>query len=186
MSIYNFTVDTNTACMDFNPKNNRYPEELIESSFLREARYLCNLQSYKWAPRQVSVDVGLRKIYFEWFNNTCEDKLSSLWKEQLEEIAKDLHNENIYKPSFYPKYFYVDNNDQMHAFNFYTAFDYNENPVNVEFYRPILNQDRSELIDRLAPNGELQLQDLMYQAFNNYIAWPDNALKDIYKRVYGL
>ena len=69
---------------------------------------------------------------------------------------------------------------------FYTAFDYNENPVSVEFYRPILNQDRSELIDRLAPNGKLQLQDLMYQAFNNYIAWPDNALKDIYKRVYGL
>jgi hypothetical protein len=186
MSIYNFTVDNNTACMDFNPKTDRYPEDLIESSFLREVRYLDNLQTYKWAPGLISVDINHRKIYFEWFNNTCEDKLSSLWKVQLEEIVNDLHKEEIYKPSFYPKYFYIDNDDQMHAFNFYTAFDYNENPVNVEFYRSILNQDRAELIDKLAPNGCLQLEDLMYHAFNNYIVWPENALKDIYKRVYGL
>jgi len=186
MSIYKFTVDNNTACMDFNPESNRYPEELIESSFLREARYLDNLQTYKWAPKKVSVDISFRKIYFEWFNNTCEDKLSLQWKEQLEEIVNDLHKEKIYKPSFYPKYFYIYNDDQMHAFNFYTAFDYNENPVNVEFYRPILNQDRSELIDKIAPDGCLQLENLMYHAFNNYIVWPEDALKGIYKRVYGL
>jgi hypothetical protein len=172
--------------MDFNPDDARYPDKLIEASFLREARYLCNLQEYKWAPKRVLVEAHSRKISFDWFHNTCEEKLSSNWKEQLKEVARDLDKEKIYKPSFYPKYFYVDNDDQLHAFNFYTAFDHNENPVNVEFYRPILNQDRSELIDKLAPNRYLQLEDLMYHAFNNYIVWPDDALKDIYKRVYGL
>lgn len=186
MSIYKFTVTEDRACMDFNPDDTRYPDKLIESSFLRETRYLRNLQEYKWTPKRVSVDVHSRKISFDWFHNTCEQKLSTNWKEQLEEIVSDLDKEKIYKPSFYPKYFYVDNTDQLHAFNFYTAFDYKENPVDVEFYRPILNQDRSELIDTLAPTGQLDLTDLLYHAFNNYIKWPDDTLSDIYKRVYGL
>lgn len=184
MSIYNFTVDGNVACMDFNPSDSRYPDDLIVSSYRRERRFLISLQDYAWCPEDITFDTANRKIFFKWYDNTCEDALPANWQDQLMQIAKDMHFEEFYKPSFYPKYFYTDTKGQIHAFNFYTAFDYIECPVDIEFYRPILNADRAELIDSISSKGKLDIKTLMYHAFNNYIQWPDNALEKIWKAVY--
>lgn len=184
MSIYNLIITDNVACMDFNPVDSKYPEDLINSSYRREKRFLMSLQEYAWCPEDLKFDNANRKIFFKWYNNTCEEKVPSNWQKQLEQIVKDMHFEEFYKPSFYPKYFYVDDRDQIHAFNFYTAFDYAECPVDVEFYRPILNADRAELIDSISANGKLDIKTLMYHAFNNYIQWPDDTLKTIWQNVY--
>ena len=184
MSIYKFTVDGDTACMDFNPEDPKYPEALIVSSYRRERRFLIGLQDYAWCPEDLTFDTANRKIFFKWYNNTCEDQLPNNWQEQLMQIARDMHQEEFYKPSFYPKYFYTDNNGQIHAFNFYTAFDYLESPVDVDFYRPILNADREELINSISVDGKLDIKTLMYYAFNEYIQWPEGSLKTIWQAVY--
>ena len=182
--IFTLEIEGKTACMNFNPAGNRYPKELVDSSYARESRYLLKLKDYPWAPEAVNFDNKFRKIYFKWYNNTCEDLLPENYTEQLEQITSDLHKEQIYKPSFYTKYFYVDKLDRMHAYAFYSSSDYIEQPINMEFYRPILNPDREALVNQLHTDGKLDMKILIEKAFNDYIKWPGDPLPKIYRKVY--
>jgi hypothetical protein len=171
--------------MDFNPSDTKYPEELIQSSFEREVRYLEKIAHYWWAPEQISINRIARKISFKWYGETCETKLPDSYKTQLEMIAKDLHHLKIYKPSFYPKYFYPDNEGKLHAYTFYSCSDYSEQPITMDFYKPILNEDRLQVVEQLSTDGKLDMKLLVERAFNDYIQWPDNPLPTIYKNIYG-
>lgn len=177
--------DNNVFCMDFNPDDPKYTHELIQSSFEREVKYLTTL-NYSWMPEVIDINPSTRQIYFKWYGNTCEHLLPKNYKEQLLSIVTDLDKEKIYKPSFYPKYFYVDNNQSMHAFTFYSACDYTEQPIDINFYKPILNPDRLTIVEDLAVNGKLDIKLLIEKAFKEYIIWPNNPLPEIYKTVYGL
>jgi hypothetical protein len=170
--------------MDFNPQGDRYPQDLITSSFKRECRYLQRLKDYKWCPEVIKVDNENRKIYFKWYNNTCEEQLSTNWKAQLETIVRDLAEQEIYKPSFYPKFFYVDKSDNLKAYAFYSASDKSEQPISIDFYRPILNTDRAALVEKLEVDGMLDMGVLQWHAFNTYIKWPEDLLPEIYKRIF--
>lgn len=183
--IFNLEIDSNTACMNFNPTGDRYPQELVDSSYAREARYLLRLKDYAWAPEAVNFDNKFKRIYFKWYDNTCEERLPNNFTLQLEQITQDLHKEQIYKPSFYTKYFYVDSADKMHAYAFYSSSDVSEQPVNMDFYRPILNEQRSKLVEQLEINGKLDMGILVKHAFTDYIKWPNNPLPKIYNSTYG-
>ena len=183
--IFTLEIADNIACMNFNPSNPKYNNELIESSFEREINFLNKILHYSWAPEDLKIDQSNRKIYLKWYHNTCEDQLPNNWKYQLECIAQDLHKEQIYKPNFYPKCFYVDQKNNIHAFIFYSSSHYNEQPIDIDFYRPILNEDRLKIVEQLSLNNKLDMKLLIERAFKEYIAWPENALSDIYKKVYG-
>jgi hypothetical protein len=183
--IFTLEIEGKTACMNFNPAGNRYPKELVDSSYARESRYLLKLKDYPWSPELVNFDNKFRRIYFKWYNNTCEDLLPENYTEQLEQIIKDLYKEQIYKPSFYTKYFYVDNADRMHAYAFYSSSDFTEQPINMDFYRPILNEQRSKLVEQLETNGKLDMGILVKHAFTDYIKWPGDPLPKIYNITYG-
>lgn len=170
--------------MDFNPQGDRYPKELIDSSFERECRYLDRLKGYAWAPEVLYIIKNCRQIYFKWYGSNCEEQLCDGWEDQLETIVSDLHKEGIHKPSFYPKFFYTDNKGNMRAYAFYSASDKTEQPIDMKFYEPILNPQRKELIGKIAKEGKLDMGVLVKHAFTDYIKWPDNALADIYKKVY--
>lgn len=170
--------------MDFNPVGNRYPQDLVTSSFEREYGYLDRFRDYVWAPEVTSIDYSNRKIYFKWYGNTCADKLSTNWKEQLEEIVTDLAEQRVYKPSFYPKFFYVDDKDQIHAYAFYSASDRSEQPISMDFYRPILNPERAKLVDEIEIDGKLDMAVLQKLAFTSYIKWPEDYLSEVYRKVF--
>ena len=182
--IFTLEIDGNIATMNFGKTNSKYPVELVNASFDRERRNLLRLIKYKWAPELVEINPHTNRISFKWYNNTCETTLPIGWKEQLEQITADLHTEQLYKPNFYPKCFYIDNSGTMHSFVFYSTSDYDEQPISMEFYKPILNDDRLELVNNLAVDGKLDMGILIKHAFNDYIEWPDNALIEIYKKVY--
>ena len=183
--IFNLVIEGDRACMDFNPVGDRYPKDLIDSSFKREATFLCLLQRYAWCPKNVTVEIANRKIYFKWHGNTCEDFCPENYKDQLENIVYDLHKEQIYKPSFYPKYFYTDDTGIIHAYAFYSSSEYNEQPIAMDFYRPILNPERKVLVDQLEIDGYLDMGVLVKHAFTEYIKWPNNPLPAIYKKIYN-
>ena len=182
--IFTLEIDGNVASMNFNPSNTKYPAELIESSFVRERDNLLKIIGYKWAPEILEINPHTKRISFKWYNNTCENTLPANWKEQLHTIVCDLHRERIYNPNFYPKCFYVDDNNIVHAFVFYSTSSYDEQPISMDFYKPILNDDRLALVEQLSTDGKLDMGILIKHAFNDYIVWPDNALTDIYKNVY--
>lgn len=171
--------------MDFNPEGDRYPQALVDEVYDRECRYLLQVAKYSWSPEAVNFDRAFRKIYFKWYGNTCEDGVPADCAEQLLQITKDLHTEQIYKPSFYTKYFYVDDNNKIHAWSFYSASSYSEQPIEMDFYRPILNNQREELVNKLETNGRLDMKLLVERGFNEYIQWPGSPLPEIYRQVYS-
>lgn len=182
--IFDLEIQGDVACMVFNPPGTRYPTELIDDSFKRECRYLLKLQKFKWSPEIIEINNLDRFIKFKWYNNTCETTLCANWKEQLYTIVSDLHTEGICKPSFYTKYFYVDNQDILHAWAFYSASDYSEQPISMNFYKPILNEERARLISQIAPNGILDMRELVRIGFTDYIKWPEDCLPEIYYKVF--
>ena len=181
--IFTLEINGNVACMNFNPDDSKYTHELIESSYTRECKFIDKISKYNWAPQNVQINEPNRKIYFSWHGNTGEDMLPDRWKAQLEQIAIDLHSERIYKPNFYPKCFYTDSNNQLHSYIFYSSSSYDEQPIGIDFYKPILNDDRLELITKLETNGMLDMKILIEHAFTDYIKWPDDYLREIYNRV---
>jgi len=182
--IFNLIIDGDRACMDFNPVGDRYPQDLVIDSFKRECKYLERLSNYKWCPEIIEIDNSNRKIYFKWYGNTCEEKLPVNWKEQLETIVRNLNDEEIFKPSFYQKFFYTDNDNNLKAYAFYSSSDKKEQPIAMDFYRPILNQQRELLVKQLEVNGKLDMGILVKHAFTDYIEWPENTLKKIYNKIY--
>jgi hypothetical protein len=183
--IFCLRINKNVAVMDYNVKNIRYPEELVSHSFLRELEFLEKLKYYSWCPEIINIDQDKRLISFKWYHNTSEDVISNNYKEQLLQITKDLHKEQLIKPNFYKKYFYLDNNNKMHTYAFYSTSTYKEQPININFYRPILNAEREQLVNKLAVNNLLDMRILLKYAYENYIDWPDNPLPRIYKEVYN-
>lgn len=180
--IFRSLVDNDVFCMDFNTSNPKYPEELIEYSYQREVYYLKRLYKYKWCPELL--DNNNRKVYFRYNDNSCETYLPINFGEQLLMMCEDLNREQVYKPSFYRKFFYTDKLNTMKAFTWYSASNYDEQPLSVDFFRPILNNDRLELVEQLATDGKLDVKLLIEKAFTEYIDWPNNALKKVYERVY--
>lgn len=183
--IFNLEISDHRACMDFNPVEDRYPVDLIDSSFLRECRFLSKLKNYHWSPKNVDIDSSNRKIYFDWPGQTCDEYLPENYAIQLEQIAKDLHEEKIYKPSFYPKYFYTDKEEKLYAYAFYSSSEYEEQPIKMDFYRPILNPERKKLVEQIEIDGCLDMAILIRHAFEDYIKWPGNPLPEIYRKVYS-
>lgn len=182
--IFFLEIEGNTACMNFNPTNPKYPKDLVESSFNREKSNLLKLISYKWAPEILEINPNSKRIVFKWYHNTAETYLPNDYESQLEQIVKDLHKEELYKPNFYPKCFYTDKSEQLHAYVFYSTSSYSEQPVGMDFYKPILNDDRLKLVEELSSDGKLDMSILINHAFNDYIKWPGDPLPRIYKRVY--
>lgn len=178
--------DGKRATMNFNTSNPKYPEDLVESSFLREMKYTQKLSYYPWGPKNVHVRQDLKKISFDWNGDSLETaELPADWKTQLEKIVREITRERLYKPNFYPKCFYVDELGKIHAFAFYSTSSREEQPIAMGFYAPILNEDRQALVDELSVGGALDMGTLIKFAYTDYIKWPEDALVEIYNKVFG-
>jgi len=182
--IFNLLIEDDIATMDFNPLGDRYPQELINDVFDREIKFLRKVKKYRWAPEILHINLENRCISFKWYNNTCEQIIPEDYKTQLKEITKDLHKDELIKLNFYKNYFYTDDNGILHTYAFYSTSTYNEQPINIDFYGPILNEDRKTLVDQLTSTGFLDMRELQKHAFKNYIDWPENPLPKIYEEVH--
>ena len=171
-------------CMDFNPDGSRYPVELINHAFTTELYYLKRLVNYGWAPELLDYDTTERKIYFRWYNNTAETNLPDNYAEQLRTMIIDLHREQIYKPAMYQKFFYTDKQSIMRGFTWYSSSNYADQPIDINFFKPILNPDRLALVNAISTDDKLDIGILMEKAYREYIKWPGDPLPMIYDEVY--
>lgn len=183
-------------CMNFNNSTYRSTsasEELLDACFDREVKFLTHFQKYQWCARLLEVDYTTRRVFISWNKECCEkiirrgDNISvscPSWQTQLESIISDIRSEQIYKITMYPCYHYIDNDQNLKAFGFYTTCSYEEQPIDIELYRPILNTERSKYIDQISINNKVDFAILNEYSLTQYVKWPGDPLPSIYRRVY--
>lgn len=185
--------DGTILCMNFAPNTFRkqsYSSELRADCFAREVKYLQQFAKYPWCPKLLEVDYDNLRVFIEWNEQCCEkiictgQPMPANWKEQLEQIVRDIRNEEVYKITMYMCYHFVDKQGIIKAFAFYTTCDYAEQPIAIDMYRPILNEERSKFIDEIAVDGRVDFAILNEYSLCNYIKWPEDPLPEIYHRVY--
>lgn len=188
--------DGKILCMRFDPtnsfRNEPISEELAEDCFQREVKYLKKFSKYDWCANLVDIDTNVREVFIEWNNECCEKIIESgrnlndvapNWKEQLKQIVADIKENQVYKITMYPCYHFV-KNSSLKAFGFYTTCDYSEQPININLYRPILNEERANFIDSVWPDGKVDFAILNKHSLTEYVKWPEDPLPQIYKEVY--
>jgi len=167
-------------------------KELAEDCFRREVKYLKLFQKYEWCAILLDIDTTNQEVYIEWNTECCEKIIESgrnikslcpSWKTQLHQIVADIKNNHVYKISMYPCYHFV-KDGCLKAFGFYTSCDYEEQPIDINLYRPILNAERAEFIDKVWPDGMVDFAVLNKYSLTEYVKWPSDPLPQIYKEVY--
>lgn len=188
--------DGQTLCMKFDAgnsfRNSPVSEALAEDCFRREVKYLNKFKNYSWCAKLLDVDYPSRSVYIEWNHACCEkiimsgtnlNNVAKDWKLQLKQIISDIKNNQVYKITMYPCYHFFKEN-QLKAFGFYTTCDYAEQPIDIEMYRPILNQERAEFVDKTWPDGKVDFAVLNKYSLTEYVKWPEDPLPQIYQEVY--
>lgn len=190
------SLDQKILCMRFDPdskfRNKPVSNELINDCFTREIKYLKKFNKYPWCANLIDVDTSKREIYIEWNIECCEQTivngadLSNIlpdWKEQLQQIVLDIKINEVYKITMYPCYHFI-KEDKLKAFAFYTTCDYEEQPIDINLYRPILNEERSKFINSVWPDGKVDFSILNKHSLTEYVKWPEDPLPDIYRKIY--
>jgi hypothetical protein len=193
--VYNLykSTDNNFICQEYEVRP-QYSMMLMRSCFIRDLNFIeGELQKYKWCPTLAKEERDGWKIYLRFSGHLCQDIIDRGepledycpdWKEQLEQMCVDLHKSEIYKLSMYPKCFFIDEDKTLKTFSFFSASRYLEQPINMQLYMPLLNNDRASLVRKLMIGDSLDMKLLNEKAFKEYIKWPGDVLPAIYDRVY--
>lgn len=197
-AIYEPLVSPNgdVLCMRFDPnnkfRNKPISEALAEDCFRREVKYLKKFKDYSWCAELIDVNEDNKEVFIEWNTDCCEKIIESgkslnnvlpSWTGQLKQLVSDIKSNKVYKITMYPCYHFI-KNGYLKAFGFYTTCDYAEQPININFYRPILNKERAEFIDKMWPDGMVDFKILNEYSLTEYVKWPSDPLPQIYKEVY--
>lgn len=184
--------DGTIFCMNFNSNTYRSKsssEELFNACFAREVKFLTLFQKYDWCAKLLEIDYTNRRVFIEWNQDCCEkiirleNPLPTGWQKQLETIIRDIRSEQVYKITMYPCYHFIKDN-KLKAFGFYTTCSYDEQPIAIDLYRPILNEERSKFIEQIVVDGKVDFAILNEYSLKHYVKWPTDPLPGIYQRVY--
>jgi hypothetical protein len=187
------SVDNKFLCQAYE-NTKKYGMMLMRSCFIRDLNLIDSpISKYPWCAEFADETRDGYKIFLHFDGILCQEildrgeKLEDYcpdWKQQLEQMCVDLHKEEICKLSMYPKCFFINSNKQLKAFGHFSSSRYLEQPMNMEMYMPLFNDERGAMVNKLMVGGTLDMRLLREKAFNEYIKWPDDVLPAIYSRVY--
>jgi len=195
--VYNLykSTDNKFICQEYEVKP-KYGMMLMRSCYMRDLNfidYYSPISKYPWCAKFADEQKDGYKIFLHYDGIMCQEildrgeKLEDYcpdWKQQLKQMCIDLHKEEVCKVSMYPKCFFIDSNKQLKAFGHFSSSRYGEQPMPMETYMPLFNEDRGALVNQLMTNGTLDMRLLRERAFTDYIKWPDDALNEIYLSVF--
>lgn len=194
--VYNLykSTDNKFLCQEYEVKP-QYGMMLMRSCFIRDLNFIDSpMSKYPWSAKFADETKDGYKIFLYFDGTLCQEildrgeKLEDYcpdWKQQLEQMCVDLHKEGICKLSMYTKCFFIDSNKQLKAFGHFSTSRYLEQPMSMEMYMPLFNNERSKMVNQLMVGSTLDMRLLRKKAFNEYIKWPDDVLPGIYNRVFS-
>lgn len=199
------SLDWQVLCMSFNhldsyqkrtdyvEQNKFFNEELMKFLFDREIYYLTKFKDKPYCPKIINVDNINQNIYIEYGGRTCnniiysDESLADFcidWEEQLFYIINDLYKSRFIKISLYPHCFYI-KNGRLYTIDFYGCADLDNPYIEIDKIKGILGNNNPERFIEANENGKLNILTLFNNALRTYIKWPNNALLDVYRRLYG-
>lgn len=196
----------NTMCMSFDhaskyqnedlahwlPSRPYYTKEMVKFFFNREVEYLTAFKDKPWAPRNITIDAEEQKIYFSWTGETCNqiiysgrslDEALPDWQKQLTNIIKDITNSGYYKVSLYPHCYFIDNG-VLRTFDFYGCVKVDNPYVKLDHIRGMIGETSGPRFVEATEGDKLNIGILFKRALEEYVEWPNDALKSVYKELY--
>jgi hypothetical protein len=197
--------DNKTMCMSFdfydpylynrnfdNPNRKFYNKELVNYFFNRELKYFQKFQGKFYTPKIVDIDEDTQRIFFEWGGKSCNHIIYSAesltdycidWKDQLYNILKDIKESGFCKASLYPHCFYI-RDRQLFTIDYYGCAEINDPYVKLDDIRGMMGVSSIERFNRATEGNYLNLFKFSLDALQTYVKWPDDALLEIYNKLY--
>lgn len=206
--IYTPWVSTDNArfCMQFDhtssyqledlqrwlPERPLYTKELVKFFFDREVKNISHFSKYSWAPQNIDIDYRNQAITFDWNGINCnhivyggkrlEDYCPD-WKEQLLAILRNIVSAGYYKTSLYPHCFFI-SNGVLRTIDFYGVQSRMDPYVPLVKIQGMIGTSSNERFDEAITGNCLDVGILFRRALERYVVWPDDYLKEVYKKLY--
>lgn len=179
-------AERSMLCMDWSDTG--YHKKQIESElkqffFKRELNHLSKFTKYDWCP--VVYNISDLEIFLEYQTETLNnivmdtsrnlDKECPTWKEQINNIVKDITNEGFYKMTLYPHCFFIQDG-VVKTFDFYGCVSFDEQMFPIDKIKGIIGKDSVERFKEATVGNNIDFKmffdRLKTYHLNSY--WPSN------------
>jgi hypothetical protein len=157
--------------------------ELKQFFFKRELNHLSKFTKYDWCP--VVYNISDLEIFLEYQTETLNnivmdtsrnlDKECPTWKEQINNIVKDITNEGFYKMTLYPHCFFIQDG-VVKTFDFYGCVSFDEQMFPIDKIKGIIGKDSVERFKEATVGNNIDFKmffdRLKTYHLNSY--WPSN------------
>ena len=174
------------------PSRPFYTKEMVKFFFDREVEYLTAFKDKPWAPTILEVDYDKQQIFFKWqgkslnhviFGGGDLNEYCPFWQEQMADIIKDVVASGYYKVSLYPHCYYVED-DVLKTFDFYGSVKQSDPYVLLDHIRGMIGETSGPRFVEATEGNKLNIGILFKRALEEYVEWPNDALKNVYKELY--
>jgi hypothetical protein len=176
-------------------KDRELTDELVDFFFEREISNLINFQGRPWAPKLIGFSKSSKQVFIEWNNKSLNqiifddnnlDELCPDWKEQISVILTDIVSLGYYKMALYPHCFYLDSNNKIKTFDFYSCIESSYPFLSRDKIAGMIGPDSGGRFDEATDNGMVNFEFFFKRTISNHLekSWPDNPFPEIYKRLY--
>jgi hypothetical protein len=169
-----------------------YTKELVSELFAKEVQLLDKFKQYSWAPEVLNIDEIKQEIIISWSGESCNNIIYSGrelsyycpdWKNQLHNIIKELVDLGFYKITIYPHCFFIQDG-VLKTFDFYGVFNKSNPYIKIESIKGIMGGSSMHRFEEAKSEELLNMEIMFKRALETHVTWPENALAEIYKKIF--
>jgi len=195
--------DETIMCMYWNERsdylkhNPLASKELIDSFFEKEKNNIRFFQKFSWCPELLEINERQKKIFIRWNNNTLNrilfsDNNYSLndicpdWKFQIYKILYDIKQEGYLKLALYPHCFYLDNNNKIKTFDFYSCIKIDQSLIEISKIEGLISPFSVDRFERATIGNHIDFNIFFKDTMLNYLGtyWNDNPFPKFYQEIF--
>lgn len=172
------------------PRNN----DLMETFFQRELKYLTLFQGKPWCPAIYDVDYSERKILIEFNNESLNwpvraegrslDNEFPNWEQDLFEIIKGIYDLGYVKASMYPHCFFYTKEGVLKTIDYYATIEQNDTLIHKSIIEPIIGVDSQERFIEVKQGDYYEMKDHFKNSMRTWIKWPGDPLPKFYDLIF--
>lgn len=169
-------------------------KDLVNFFFEREVNNITNFQNNIWCPKLYDIDLQGRKIFIEWNNQTLNhlfhertnlDQRCVDWKNQISKIVEDIINIGYMKMALYPHCFYINDENIIKTFDFYSCVAISEPFIKIEKIQNMIGEDSGNRFSSASIDGNIDFRIFFSNTLHSYLCdfWKDDLFSNILKKI---